>query len=140
VNQQYDKARENLMLGRSGTGNLTSSYGAERLGQLAGKKKDNLNTLNSSAITATNQQRNNIEGGRTDLYNMAQAAGDPSSAAAAAATRRSSLDTPVPISPLGDLFSSFAPLGANAIAAERAGYYGTGTGLFAPKSPSYTVG
>lgn len=146
VDQQYAKARENTMLALSKSGNLSSSYGAKKLAELEGKKQENANTLNSSAIQAVNAQRGNIENGRTDLYSMAQSAGDPSSAAAAAATRRSTLDTPVPISPLGDLFSSFTSLAANAVAAERAGYYGTGTGLFAPKQEggrqrlSYVVG
>lgn len=132
VDQQYDKARRNVMLALSKSGNLTSSYGANELASLEAAKKLNLDTLNSNAIAATNTQRQNIEAGRGDLYSMASAAGDPSKASAQAATRRAALDTPVPISPLGDLFSSFTSLAANAAAAERAGYYGTGTGMFAP--------
>lgn len=134
VNQQYDKARGNLMLALSKSGNLSSSYGAKELAGLEAAKKLNFDTLNSGAISATNGQRQNIEAGRSDLYNMAATAGDPGQAAAMAATRRASLDTPVAISPLGDLFSSFTNLAANAASAERAGYYGTGTGWFGPNS------
>jgi len=143
VAQQYADTRKNVALALSRSGNLSSSYGGSKLAELDAKRLERENQLGDQAIAAVNDRRAAVESGRSDLYNLAASSADPSQASSAAAARRASLDTPVAASPLGDLFSSFTNLASTAAAAEQAGYYGTGLGLFGDngrrKPASYMV-
>lgn len=130
VDQQYGDARKALSLGLSRSGNLSSSYGADELAKLDAKNTEQMAKVGSDAIGATNTLRSNVQQNKSNLYNMASTAGDPGVAAAQAPAFAASLDTPVAVSPLGDLFSSFTNIAANAANAEQNGFYGTGTGLF----------
>lgn len=130
VDQQYADTRKNVALALSRSGNLSSSYGASKLAELDAKLLERKNQLDDQATQAVNERRAAVESNRSDLYNMTAASADPASASSAAALRRASLDTPVAVSPLGDLFSNFTNLATTAAAAEQAGYYGTGLGLF----------
>lgn len=132
VDQQYGDARKALSLGLSRSGNLSSSYGAEELAKLDGENEKQMANVASNATTATNSLKSTIQQNKSNLYGMAQSAADPASASAQAASIAANLDTPVAVSPLGQLFGTFTNLAANAASAEQAGYYGTGTGLFAP--------
>lgn len=136
VNQQYADTRKNLALALSRSGNLSSSYGAGKMAELDTKRFERTNQLDDQAIQAVNDRKASVESNRSDLYNLATAAADPSQAASAAAARRATLDTPVASSPLGDLFSSFTNIATTAAAAEQAGYYGTGLGIFGNRGGS----
>ena len=138
VDQQYGDARKNVSLALARSGNLSSSYGADELAKLDAADQTQMANVASNATTATNAQRTNIQNNKSNLYSMAATAGDPSAASAQASTIASTLDTPVAVSPLGDLFGSFTNLAANAAQAEQNGYYGTGTGLFAPRAGAST--
>ena len=144
IDQQYADTRKNLLLALSRSGNQSSSYGASKLAELDAARLGRQNELGDQATQAVSDRRNAIEGARSDLYDLATVSADPGAASSAAATRRAALDTPVAASPLGDLFSSFTNMASTAAAAEQAGYYGTGLGLFRQNQrqqpASYMVG
>jgi hypothetical protein len=132
VDQQYNDARKSVSLALARTGNLNSSYGADELAKLDAADKTQMANVASNATTATNALKSNVQSNKSNLYGLAQTAGDPGTVAAQAPAIASTLDTPVAVSPLADLFSSFTNLASNAATAEQNGFYGTGTGLFAP--------
>lgn len=138
VDQQYNDARKATSLALARSGNLSSSYGADELAKLDAADQTQLANVASNATTATNALKSNVQSNKSNLYSLAQTAGDPGTAAAQAPAVASTLDTPVAVSPLGDLFSSFTNLAANAASAEQNGFYGTGTGLFAPRAGAST--
>lgn len=138
VDDQYVKARKALQGGLAQSGNLTSSYGAEEQADLEKTRKTGYQAVGDNAVNAANALRKAVQGNKSSLYSLANTASDPSAAAGQAPAVAAGLDTPVAVSPIGDLFGSFTQLAANSIAAERAGYYGTGTGMFAPPQvPGY---
>lgn len=132
VDDQAATARKQLILRLAHTGNLTSSYGANQLAEFSKMDRARRNQLTTDAFNASNDLRSKTENARGDLYNLASTAADPSTAAAAAATRVASLEAPQTFSPLGNVFADAANLAASAVANERRGYTGTGTGLFRP--------
>jgi hypothetical protein len=132
VDKQSAAARKALTLRLAGSGNLTSSYGADEFRQFSEMDKQRRDELVNQAISATNDRRSKTDQTKAELYNLATSAADPLMASAAAGTRAASLDQPQTFSPLGNVFADAINLGSTAIAAERRGQYGTGTGLFRP--------
>jgi hypothetical protein len=124
--EQYNNARKSLVLKLSGSGNLNAGTGAQQLGDLDTAYLRDRAQIGQQGVDAANQQRSNIEAAREDLYNQNQTAADPSSASSLAAARSQALLAPQPLSPLGDLFSTFLNQGATATAAQTAGYPGWG--------------
>lgn len=142
IDDQSSAARKQLILRLATTGNLTSSYGADQLAEFSKMDRARRDQLTNDAYSAASDLRSKTENARGDLYNLASTAADPSTAAAAAATRVASLEAPQTFSPLGNVFADAANLAASAVAAERRGYTGTGTGLFRPSrsaGSSYVV-
>jgi hypothetical protein len=132
IDDQYLTARKNTQAGLAISGNLTSSYGTSELAQLEKARSLNYQSMGDKATEATNQLRQTVQQNKNNMFSLANTANDPVAVSGQAPQIAASLDTPVAVSPLGDLFGSFSNLAANAISAERQGYYGTGTGLFAP--------
>lgn len=130
VDDQYATARTNLVDALGKSGNLTSSYGASQLAALDKAARDHLGYIGTQAEDAADKLRGTVANNKSNLYNLAQTASEPGVAAAQAPVIASSLDTPVAVSPLGQIFSAFANIGSNAIQAQQAGFYGTGIPLF----------
>src|SRR3546814_8372533 len=130
LDRQYQNARRKSVLGLHRTGNLSSSAGAGKLGDLTRAYNDNRTLLANNALSAVNDLRGRIEASRNDLYGQNRAAADPSAAASQAAAQVGFLGTPPAFSPLGQLFGNFTNMATTGLAAERAGYPGFNTGLF----------
>ncbi len=133
LDDQFAKAKKALIFNLARGGNLNASAGAQSLAELTGAYKKNQAVIGDQAQSAAQQQRGQVENNKSELYNQLSASADPKAAATTAAARASSLTAPQGYSPLGDLFASFLNPVSTAIAYERNGFPGTGTGLFAPK-------
>lgn len=132
LDQQYGDAKKALIFNLARGGNLDASAGAQQIGNLTRKYKENQAVIGNQAVTTANQQRAQVEQNKSDLYAQLSASADPAAAASTSAARAAALTAPVGYSPLGDLFANFINAGATGVAAERAGYPGFKTGLFAP--------
>lgn len=107
LDDQYDDARKRLTLQLARTGNLTSSAGANQMGDLQEYYNDQRTGITNQGINATNDLRANIDSSKTQLYNDNRSAADPGNAAAAAASAASMLQPGRPDSPLANMFASF---------------------------------
>lgn len=135
VDRQFTDAQRNLTFNLSRSGNLQSTAGADQRRRLQdAKARTDVDIANKAQGHATDA-RAKIEGQRSDVMNSLFATADPDSAMSSATNAASLAAAPQTFSPIGDLFSGLVATGANAIAAERAGYRGFGTGLFASSSP-----
>ncbi len=135
VDRQYGDARKALTFNLARSGNLQSTAGADAFRKLSdAKARTDVDVANRAQGYATDM-KGKVEGQRGDVLNSLYATADPE-AAYSSATNAASLASSAPAyTPLNDLFSAFVATGANAIAAERAGYRGAGTGLFSSSSP-----
>jgi hypothetical protein len=107
VDDQYTDARKRLTLDLARTGNLTSSSGANKMGDLQEYYNDQRTGITNKGLNSLNEIRANIDSTKTQLYNDNRSAADPGSAAAAAASAASNLQPGVPDSPLANAFTSF---------------------------------
>lgn len=139
VERQYNDARRASIFNLARGGKLQSTAGADALRRLSeARARTDVDIANRAAGYA-NENRRAIEGQRGDVLNSLYATADPE-AAYSSATTAAELGRKAPAyDPVGDLFSSFIASGANALAAERAGYRGVGTGLFSNRSGSSRV-
>lgn len=137
--QQYRSAYERAVLGLAGSGNLTSSQGANVLGDLAAEYKRQQNTLANNATGAINDLRSSVETARSGLYDQNRAAADPSSAASLAAAQAETLAAPQVYSELGDVFGNLINNAGTVLALESQGKSGFRTGFFSTGSqPAYS--
>ncbi len=131
LDDQYGDARKRLTLQLARTGNLTSSAGANQMGDLQEYYNDQRTGITNQGLNSLNEIRANIDSTKSQLYNDNRSAADPGSAAAAAASAASNLQPGVPDSPLANMFASFfqnaggAAQGYNAGASQRS----TNTGV-----------
>jgi hypothetical protein len=134
VDRQYTDARKALTFNLARGGKLQSTAGADAFRKLSdAKARTDVDVANKSQGYATDV-KGKVEGQRSDTLNSLYATADPD-AAYSSATNAASLASSAPAyTPLNDLFSAFIATGSNAIAAERAGYRGAGTGLFSSAS------
>lgn len=130
LTDQFNDARRKAILSLAGVGNLNTSAGARRLGDLQELYAKNTAMLGDRAIGAANRARGDIESARSDLYAQNRAAADPSAAASSAVARSGTLTAPPVYDALGPVFASFINDIGTGLRAERAGYRGLGTGLF----------
>lgn len=122
INQQYNKARQQLQLNLSRSGALNSSAGAGALSNLQNQYNQTLSSYGQNAIDAANQQRTSVENARQALYSQNVAAADPSASAASASAKAGSIAAPASYSPLGDLFSAAIQTTTPSVQAANAGY------------------
>ena len=71
---------------------------------------------------------------RSDLYGQVSMTADPAAAARSATAQAATLAAPPAFDPYQDVFARSTGMLSQAIAAERQGYGGTGTGYFRPRS------
>ncbi len=116
LDDQYGKARERLTLQLAKTGNLTSSHGANKMGELKEYYGNQSTDIANKAMDATNALRGNIDNSKSQLYADNRAAADPGNAASMAAASARSLQPAQLNSPLADTFASFFNNAGNAAA------------------------
>src|SRR3546814_2687665 len=73
LDRQYQNARRKSVLSLHRTGNLSSSAGAGKLGDLTRAYNDNRTLLANNALSAVNDLRGRIEASRNDLYGQNRA-------------------------------------------------------------------
>lgn len=139
LDEQYGRAKRTTTLGLGRQGIRDSSAGARTMGDLVKLNQQQRLNVGNQALTAANQARDEMSRSKADLYAQNSAVADPSASAASAIARSNALYSPLPLSPLADLFTSFTGQFANAVQAERYGYRGWGTGLFAPSPTASSV-
>lgn len=141
LDEQYIKAKQKTTFGLSRTGNLQTSAGANRLGDLFQAYSDRKGEIADQALAAANDLRTRVEQNRSDLYTLNRGAADPAQATSMAAARAGVLQSPQTFSPLGDAFSSFVNNAGMGLALEARGFPGLRTGLFnQPSAGSATRG
>jgi hypothetical protein len=133
LDRQFQDANEKLKLKLASAGLLNSGKGAELLGDLQETYGIQRGQIASGAIDRRNQVRGDVERAREDLFALNQSAADPAAIAVQAQSRAGSLQAPRGYDPIGNAFADFIGNLAIPVAAERRGYPGTGTGIFAPK-------
>jgi len=107
LDDQYGDARKRLTLQLAKTGNLTSSAGANQMGDLQEYYNQQQTGITNQALNAVNDLRGNIDARKSQLYADNRSAADPGSAAAAAASAAGSLTPSMPQSPLANVFADF---------------------------------
>jgi hypothetical protein len=133
LTDQYNDAFKNLTFALARAGQLNSSTGAQRLAKLRQQKDNAFADIVNQSHDYANQARGNVADTRTNLTNLLFSSANPSGVRDAAASQVASLSGTPAYNPVGPLFQNITAGLATAADAERRGYYGTGTGLFAPR-------
>lgn len=133
LDRQYQDATEKVKLKLASAGILNSGAGAEALGDLTEQYATQRGQVASGALDRRNQVRGDVERAREDLFALNQSAADPDAIGVQAQSRAGALQAPRGYDPIGNAFADFIGNLAIPIAAEKRGYAGTGTGVFAPK-------
>jgi hypothetical protein len=139
LTDQYQKARQNLILELTRTGGINSSAGAQKLADLDLENQRQSQSMTDSALQFATQGRQDVERNRSEVVNQLNASADPAAAAAAATQRSQILQAAPAFSPIGELFTRFLQQGGNAAMAESKGYPGWKTGLFNTRSSAKVV-
>lgn len=121
LDDQYSDARKRLTLQLAKTGNLTSSAGANQMGDLQEFYNNQRTNVTNQGLNSLNELRANIDSTKSQLYNDNRSAADPGSAAAAAASAAANLQPGRPDSPLANMFASFFQNAGNSGSAYLAG-------------------
>lgn len=136
LDDQYQKAMQKATLALAGTGNLTSSSGANSLSDLRQKYADNQSYIADQALAAANNLRTQVAQNKNNLYQQNNTAADPSLAGIQATEATANLMAPQTFSPLGDLFgAALSNITTNAGLAS-AGYQNYATPLINRLSPT----
>jgi uncharacterized FlgJ-related protein len=141
VDQQHQKAQQDLIYALTRNGQLDSSTRAVKLAELAQKNEDVRRDIGNKAIEYENTARNDVEQARAELIAMLNSTGDVEAARNSAMTRSRALATQPAYSPLGQLFAAGTDAAAAQAAQERAAAASGGdykprynTGLFGGSS------
>lgn len=126
---KYQRAMQDLTTQLAGQGNLSSSAGAQRFGELRQAFGENEASIANAATDAANNLRSQVNAQKSNLYQTNNSAADPSQAASMAGSAASAI-APAPYTPLGDIFASLLKTTNNAVAQEAAGLPGWQTGMF----------
>lgn len=126
LNDQHTRAVDKVTAGLAGRGMLESSVGANTFADMSKKLGTEKNMIAGQAAEGANQLRGKIEGAKTNLYSINQAAADPQAAAVRATGEASAFSAaPANFAPLGNVFGDFlAPFAtaASAAANSRRGF------------------
>lgn len=107
VDEQYKTAVAKTIAALAGRGMDRSSVGAAKQGELADKYIQAKQTVASDADTAANQLRAQVEGAKSNLYQVNTASADPAAANTMALGQAKTLVAPPTYSPIGEIFASF---------------------------------
>lgn len=146
LEDQYKKAQQDLVFALSRTGNLNSSYRADKEAELTKLYDTNRRAVADQGLTYANNARTSVEDARSNLISTLNATADAEGAAKSAINRASALSQPDQYSPLAQLFTTFTNSLGQQAALEQAGAYSNGayggaynTGLFGPSKKSVQV-
>ena len=140
LQDQYRDAHKGAVLSLSRSGNLSGSAGADTLARLKKEQEMARARVGDRALQFSQGARGDVENARSQLVAQLNASADPSAAASQAVNRAQLLSAPPVFDPLGDAFAKFTGSLANVAAAEKSGYRGLDTGLFAlPRGGSASV-
>lgn len=145
LDRQYQDAYRKTKTSLASTGNLNSTAGARKLGDLMNEYTLQKGQISGGATGAANEQRSNVERDRNDLINQLNAGAGVDTIANSSAERANALATPQQYSPIGDVFAGFTNDLAMGSSARRAGYgtaptYGTGGSYGSASGSVKTVG
>lgn len=107
LSKQYDDARKRLTLQLAKTGNLSSSFGGNKLSELNDYYNDQNTLLSNNSLNAANDLRSNISNRKSQLYNDNRLAADPGQASRTAIEFANTLQPTPPQSPLANVFADF---------------------------------
>lgn len=107
LENQYNDARDRLTLKLAKTGNINSSAGIDRFGDLDKYYDQERTGITNQALDAVNTFRSNVDTSKSNLYQDNRAVADPGQAASMAASTAKSLQPQMPTSPLADTFANF---------------------------------
>ena len=107
LTDQYDDAHKRLTLQLAKTGNLTSSYGIDRLADIEEYYGNQNTALTNRALDAVNTLKGNVDQRKSQLYADNRSAADPGSASTAAIEAAGALQPTQPQSPLANVFADF---------------------------------
>ena len=134
LEDQFQTTREKLIKNLARSGNLNASTGARQIGDLQKALGEQQGIVGNRALGFANDARADVESNRSALLSSLNATADPFAAANSAAARAQSLSAPQQFSPLGDLFSKFAGVASQNIAAAQRGFRNPASSLFGPSS------
>ena len=134
IEDQYNDARQNLILSLSRNGNLQSSAGARSLQDLKEDYHEQQGYYGDQAVSAAQSARAKTAQAKADLFQQLESSANPQAAAQAAAAKAQSIQQPPAMSPLGQLFQDVGNQAATAVSAEKSGYRGWQLGL--PAQPA----
>src|SRR3546814_928278 len=99
LEDQFAKAKEQLIFALSRGGNLNSSVAGERLADLTKQYDRNRTALADRGLALANDARSKVESARSDLVAQLQGSAEPTSGAAQAAERAKRWAGPDPFEP-----------------------------------------
>ena len=134
LQKQYGDAKDQWLYQFARQGLTQSDAAARQFGELAKMRSDEAAAIASRGIDAGTQLRGRVEDTRSDLYGQVSMTADPAAAARSATAQAATLAAPPSYDPYQDVFARSTGMLGQAIAAERQGYGGTGTGYFRPRS------
>jgi hypothetical protein len=129
LNDQYKKAHDGLIFDLARSGNLKSSAGAYRLGELEKEFAKQKQVVADTGANYARSARSDVERARGELVSQLGETGDPDLVGQTAATRANFLQMPQTYSPLGAVFQNVTAAAATAANASPKGE-GIGTRLF----------
>lgn len=132
LNDQYSKARQELIFSLDRSGTLDSSARAEKEADLEKLYKQRRQQVADQGLSYSTQARGNVEDARANLVQMLNATGDVEGAVNSAMTRAKALSAPDTYSPLGQMFADFTGTLGQQAALEKAiatNSYGGGGGV-----------
>ena len=129
LDDQYKKTYDGLIFDLARTGNLKSSAGAYRLGELQKEYAKQKQVVADTGANYARSARSDVERARGELVSQLGETADPDLVGQTAATRAQFLQTPQTYSPLGAVFQNITAAGANYTANSPKGE-GIGTRLF----------
>lgn len=143
---QYKKAQQDLVFALSRTGNLNSSYRAEKEAELQKLYDTNRRSVSDQALGYANTARSSVEDARSGLISTLNATADAEGAAKSAISRAQTLSQPDVYSPLAQLFTTFTNSLGQQAQYEQAGALSNGayggaynTGLFGTNKKAVQV-
>lgn len=128
LEDQYGKARQSLIYALARGGNLQSSIGAGKLGDLKTQYETNKQQLQSQADAVANQARQDVIQQRSALIDQLNSTADANAAQTEAMNRARLLTASPTFSALGQLFQNVTA--GLASAAPASGYAGAASPIF----------
>lgn len=106
LEDQFEKARAQLVAALAGRGTLESSAGLGALADLSEKNDLERTQIANRAVDASNALRGNVERAKSNLFTLNESSADPQGINARAIGEATALAAPQSFTPLADVFSA----------------------------------